>query len=105
MVRKQTCSVSHLNTDGDLAMFLQTEAGDSPGQQASVRPDELTEQQDIRVVVFVLQVPSVYRTFGFRVRRLWSLWSVQYVSLNYCGFTLLLLHHLTEASALDGYSR
>lgn len=35
-----------------------------------------------RVVVFVLQVPSVDRTLGCGVWRLWCCWSVQYFSLN-----------------------
>lgn len=42
-----TCSLSHLNADGDLAMLLWAETSDSLWQHPSVWPDELTQQQDV----------------------------------------------------------
>ena len=44
-----TGSVGHLHTLLDLAVLLSAQACDPPGQHASVRPDELTEQQHILV--------------------------------------------------------
>lgn len=50
--------MSHLYTLLDLSVFFQAQACDIAGQHASMRPDELTEQQHILIVIFVLQVPT-----------------------------------------------
>lgn len=42
-----TCSVGHLHTLLNLAVLFVAQACDLPRQHASVRPDELTEQQNI----------------------------------------------------------
>lgn len=76
VIGEKTCSMRHLHTDGDLAVLLGTETSDSTRQHSSIRPDELTEQQDICVVVFVLQVPSVDGALGCGVGWLWSGWSI-----------------------------
>lgn len=44
-----TCSMSHLHALLDFSVFLPAQARDTAGQHASMRPDELTEQQDILV--------------------------------------------------------
>lgn len=44
-----TCSVGHLHTLLNFAVLFLAQACDPSGQHASVRPDELTEQQNILV--------------------------------------------------------
>lgn len=44
-----TCSVGHLHTLLNLEVFFLAQACDPSGQHASMRPDELTEQQNILV--------------------------------------------------------
>lgn len=45
--RLGTCTVSHLHTDSNLLVLLQTEACDPSWQHPSIRTDKLTQQQDI----------------------------------------------------------
>lgn len=44
-----TCSMSHLHALLDFSVFIPAQACDAPGQHASMRPDELTEQQHVLV--------------------------------------------------------
>lgn len=45
--RLGTCTVSHLHTDSNLLVLLQTKACDPSWQHPSIRTDKLTQQQDI----------------------------------------------------------
>lgn len=50
--------MSHLHALLDFSVFFPAQACDPPGQHASMRPDELTEQQHVLIVIFVLQIPT-----------------------------------------------
>lgn len=97
MIWQQTCSVGHLHTLLNLEVLFLAQACDPAGQHAAVRPEELTEQQDVLVAVFVLQVPPADGALARGVRGIWTfLGSPCDTAFDYGRLPFLDLHHYRD---------
>lgn len=98
VVWQQTCTVSHLHTDSNLLVLLQTEACDPSWQHPSIRTDKLTQQQDIHIIVLMLQVPATNGTLARGVWRSWCFSSLYNSPFNCGRVAFSHLHDLPEGS-------
>lgn len=85
VVWQQTCTVSHLHTDSNLLVLLQTKACDPSWQHPSIRTDKLTQQQDVHVIILMLQVPA---TDGALAKGVWRSWCCSILILYNSPFNL-----------------